>query len=166
MASQDLAKCNKCDLSANLWLCLTCGNLACGRRNYDGSGGNNHGIDHFKESGHALVVKLGTITPEGSASIHCYQCNDEVIDNFLKEHLGHLGIDVAQQKKTEKTMEELNLDANLNLKLSKILEEGRQLVPIFGPGLTGIDNIGNTCYMNSIVQAFFHIPEFKQRYFD
>lgn len=46
---------------------------------------------------------------------------------------------------------ELTLDANLSLQLSKILEDGRILQPIFGPGFTGIDNIGNSCYMNSIV---------------
>ncbi len=43
----DLAHCSKCDLSANLWLCLTCGNLGCGRKAYDGTGGNNHGVEHF-----------------------------------------------------------------------------------------------------------------------
>lgn len=44
----DLAKCNSCDLSNNLWLCLTCGSLGCGRKNYDGSGGNGHGMEHFE----------------------------------------------------------------------------------------------------------------------
>lgn len=57
-----LDHCNKCDLSANLWLCLTCGNLGCGRRQFDGSGGNNHGVGHFEETKHPVVVKMGTIT--------------------------------------------------------------------------------------------------------
>lgn len=40
---------------------MICGNLGCGWKFYDGSGGNNHGIQHFKESGHPISVKLGTI---------------------------------------------------------------------------------------------------------
>jgi ubiquitin carboxyl-terminal hydrolase 5/13 len=46
-------------------------------------GGNGHAMEHFSNTKHSLVVKLGTITPEGGASVHCYTCGDEVIDNFL-----------------------------------------------------------------------------------
>jgi ubiquitin carboxyl-terminal hydrolase 5/13 len=45
----------------------------------------------------------------------------------------------------------LNLEANLNLTLSKVLEEGKILVPLFGAGFTGLDNLGNSCYMNSVI---------------
>jgi ubiquitin carboxyl-terminal hydrolase 5/13 len=41
-------------------------------------------------------VKLGTITPEGDASIHCYACDEEVLDNFLKDHLANFGIEVEK----------------------------------------------------------------------
>lgn len=46
---------------------MTCGHLGCGRKNWDGTGGNNHAIDHFESHKHPLVCKLGTITPEGTA---------------------------------------------------------------------------------------------------
>ena len=62
-----LAHCSKCDLKENLWLCLTCGALGCGRKLYGGVGGNGHALSHFEESAHPLCVKLGTITPEGNA---------------------------------------------------------------------------------------------------
>jgi ubiquitin carboxyl-terminal hydrolase 5/13 len=61
--NKDFSKCTNCDLSTNLWLCLTCGNIGCGRANWDGTGGNSHGVQHYQSSGHPLVVKLGTITP-------------------------------------------------------------------------------------------------------
>lgn len=80
---KELAHCNECDLSTNLWLCLHCGHLGCGRKYYDGSGGNNHAVDHGKDKGHPVVVKMGTITPEGGASIHCYACDDEILDENL-----------------------------------------------------------------------------------
>lgn len=65
----------KCDISTNLWLCLTCGSTGCARKNWDGSGGNNHGVEHYNETKHPLVVKLGTINAEGNASVNCYTCD-------------------------------------------------------------------------------------------
>ena len=59
--------CDKCTLSTNLWFCLTCGNIGCGREGYGGTGGKNHAINHNSETGHPVVVKMGTITPEGKA---------------------------------------------------------------------------------------------------
>lgn len=61
-------------------------------------------------------------------------------------------------------MAEMNLEANLNLNLSKVLEDGKTLVPVFGPGLTGMENLGNSCYMNSVVQCLFNLPEFRGHY--
>ncbi|CAD8212776.1 unnamed protein product [Paramecium pentaurelia] len=164
LVEKNLQKCRSCHLSSNLWLCLYCGHVGCGRKMYDGSGGNNHAVDHSKDYQHHLVVKLGTITSDGKGDVYCYKCDDEVIDNFLKEHLANYGIEIEKQVKTEKTIAELTLDANLTLQLSKLIEEGQILDPIFGPEFTGIDNIGNTCYMNSVVQVLFSIPEFQQLY--
>ena len=62
-----LAHCSDCELNANLWLCLTCGHLGCGRKNYDGTGGNGHALAHADSSHHHVVCKLGTISPEGTA---------------------------------------------------------------------------------------------------
>lgn len=50
----------------NLWLNMTDGAILCGRRYFDGSGGNNHAVEHYRETGYPLAVKLGTITPDGA----------------------------------------------------------------------------------------------------
>jgi ubiquitin carboxyl-terminal hydrolase 5/13 len=81
---------------------------------------------------HPLVCKLGTITPEGKASIYCYACNEDRNDDQLVEHLQTLGIDVGKQQKTEKTIQEMDLELNLNLTLVKVIEEGKVLIPLYG----------------------------------
>lgn len=66
-------KCDECELTNNLWFCLTCGHMGCGRSAFDGTGGNNHGLDHEKTTKHPVVVKMGTITPEGKACMSTCQ---------------------------------------------------------------------------------------------
>ena len=164
IAAKSLASCGQCDLKSNLWLCMSCGQLGCGRQNYDGSGGNGHALAHHTSTGHPLVCKLGTITPEGSASIHCYTCDEEVLDADLTQHLANFGIQVGSMVKTEKSVAEMELEMNLNLTLSKAVEEGRVLIPRFGPGYTGMENLGNSCYINSVVQTLMAIPEWEARF--
>ena len=39
-----------------------------------GSGGNGHAADYFKQTGFPVVVKLGTITPEGAGELPSTDC--------------------------------------------------------------------------------------------
>jgi len=48
-------------------------------------------------------------------------------------------------------MTEMNIELNNNFNLSKTFEKGKELKPIFGAGYTGMKNLGNTCYMNSVM---------------
>lgn len=41
------------------------------------------------------------------ADAYCYACDDAKLDPRLADHLANFGIEVAGQKKTEKTMTEL-----------------------------------------------------------
>ncbi|KAK6620294.1 hypothetical protein RUM44_006695 [Polyplax serrata] len=162
-------KCEMCDLTQNLWLNLTDGSILCGRKYHDGSGGNNHAVQHSKETGYPLAVKLGTITKEGKGDVYSYDEteNDMVEDPYLAQHLLHFGIDVSQLEKTEKTMVELELDLNQKIGEWSICQElGSTLVPVYGPGRTGMVNLGNSCYLNSVMQVIFTIPGFVKQFVD
>ncbi|KAI1630946.1 ubiquitinyl hydrolase [Biscogniauxia mediterranea] len=162
--SGDLGHCSKCDLKENLWLCLECGNLGCGRAQFGGVGGNSHGLAHATESRHAVAVKLGSITPEGTADVYCYQCDDERVDSELGAHLAHWGIILAERVKTEKSLTEMQIEQNLRWEFSMTTDDGKELQPLFGPSLTGLKNLGNSCYLASILQCLFDLPAFQERY--
>ena len=161
----DLGHCSMCDLKENLWLCLQCGNLGCGRSQYGGVGGNSHGLEHTELTSHAVAVKLGSLTPEGTADVYCYACNEERIDTELSAHLAHWGINIADRQKTEKSLTEMQIEQNLTWQFSMTTEDGKEMKPIFGKGFTGLKNLGNSCYLASILQCLFSMPEFQSRYY-
>lgn len=163
--SQQLGHCSMCDLQENLWLCLECGNLGCGRAQFGGVGGHSHGLAHANASGHGVAVKLGSITPEGTADIYCYKCDEERVDDDLGRHLAHWGIILADRQKTEKSLTEMQIEQNLRWEFSMTTDDGKEMRPLFGPGLTGMKNIGNSCYLASTVQCLFSLPQFQERYF-
>lgn len=160
----DLTKCALCDLGENLWLCLTCGTIGCGRQQFGSDiKGNSHALGHYDETGHPVAVKLGSLSAEGEdhCDCYCYKCNDEVRVPQLGEKLLKFGIDLNSAVKTEKSLVELNIDRNMNWQFNLDGADGGLLTPVFGPGLTGLKNLGNSCYLNSTIQALFSFKNFQ-----
>ena len=129
------------------------GTVLCGRKQLDGSGGNNHAMEYYEKTKYPLAVKLGTINAAG-ADVYSYDEDDMVEDANLAVHLAHFGVNMSRMQKTDKTMAELEIDLNQKVgEWDRIQESGSQLVPLYGPGFTGMHNLGNSCYMNSVMQV-------------
>ncbi|KAI5957617.1 ubp14 [Candida theae] len=160
----DLTKCSQCDLKENLWICLHCGALGCGRQQYASTmKGNGHALAHYETSQHPVALKLGSLSGDSeSYDAYCYQCNDEVKVPNLAAILKKYGIDLEKTKKTEKSLVELNIDQNLNWDFKLDGAGGDKLPPVYGKGLTGLKNLGNSCYMNSVLQALFDLSSYKE----
>ena len=157
--------------SQSLWVNLSDGFIGGERKNWDGSGGNNTAIDHYEQlkaqgKHYPLAVKLGTITPDG-ADIYSYDEDNSVTmpRERLAQLLARLGIDIMSMVKTEKDMQEMELELNQSFDFGRITGDGSGAVAK-GPGFTGMINMGNSCYMNSVCQTLFSLPEFKARYAD
>lgn len=154
-------RCTQCEHTLNNWLCLTCGHVGCPRAE---AGGKQHAIAHYLQSGHAIVLKLGTVTPAG-ADVHCYACDDEVTDPNLAIHLAHFGVDMRNATKGAKSLAEMELDRSLQHDYNIVTEAGKNLISCWGPEHTGMKNFGNTCYVASVCQVLFALPTFQERFF-
>lgn len=114
-----------------------------------------------------LVVKLGTITPRGADVFSYAEDEDDMVeDPHLAEHLAHWGIDIMKMEKTEKSMTEMQIDRNMRVEFDAITEAGSDLKPISGAGYIGMKNLGNSCYLNSVMQVVKELPEVSRRYLD
>lgn len=157
-----------CDKHENLWLNLSDGYIGCGRQNWDGSGGCGAALRHYTETGetYPLSVKLGTITAEGGDVYSYARDEDDMVKNpLLAKHLEHFGINVNNLKKTDKSMNELQVGLNLSYEFDAVTEAGKTLTPISGAGCIGFTNLGNSCYMNSVLQLLLALPEVQERYY-
>jgi len=66
--------------------------------------------------------------------------------------------------KTDKSMDELQLDFQEQHESNRITEAGKMLMPAVGAGFVGLKNMGNSCYMASAMQCLAAMPEFQRRY--
>ncbi|KAK3574764.1 hypothetical protein QTP86_017512 [Hemibagrus guttatus] len=156
-------KCAKCEMRENLWLNLTDGSVLCGKWFFDGSGGNGHALEHYKETKFPLAVKLDTITPDG-ADVYSFDEEEAVLDPHIAEHLTHFGIDMLKMQRTENGHHTDNHVQPRATEWEVIQESGLKLKAVYGSGYTGIRNLGNSCYLSTTMQVLFNIPEFQRVY--
>uniref|UniRef100_A0A665XDD4 Ubiquitin carboxyl-terminal hydrolase n=1 Tax=Echeneis naucrates TaxID=173247 RepID=A0A665XDD4_ECHNA len=131
-------QCQDCKVGGpNLWACLEngCAYVGCGESHTD------HSTVHSQETRHNLTVNLTTLR------VWCYACSKEV---FLERKLGPHSPN-ANSKPLPSPQSASQVRAGCCL---------FAIMFYYSKSLTGLKNIGNTCYMNAALQHISSQPSY------
>lgn len=161
------SSCASCDISNNLWLCLLCGHVGCGRSQaYSELSGNGHALSHYyAHNNHCVALKLSSLS-SSVCEVYCYKCDISVdaiftvpdmrsmLQNYLNTFFGH---DVASlMSRAEGTslsleQQEERIDELVDrYGLAKSMQSNQ--ISLLGV-LSGFRNTGNTCYASVVISC-------------